>query len=94
LRLAELAGFREITVELTLRASSAEPQPWELAMKSAGNPNIPSLAEAMERIFTDAERAHFEAIVRPLVEAGGRMDASAVAHVRATKDHDGGVRSR
>lgn len=52
----------------------------------SGNPNIPSMAEAMRQIFTEAERARFEAAARPRIEAGGQMERSAVAHLVAVKD--------
>lgn len=43
----------------------------------AGNPRIPTVAEAMDESLTTPERAAFEACIRPQVEAGrGRFQSS------------------
>jgi hypothetical protein len=71
LRACEDAGFRQIRFDASMCVIPSQPVPWEMALNVAGNPNIPSLAEAMERVFSDDERARFEAAMRPRVEAGG-----------------------
>lgn len=86
LRLAEEAGFRQVRIRLTLSTAPASPTNWDLAISRAGNPNIPSIKEAMTELFSAEERALFESVMRPRVEAGGEPERSAVAHLVAVKD--------
>ncbi len=86
LRHCEEAGFRRADLELRVRVAPAEPLPWDAVINVPGNPNIPSLAGAMERIFTPEERMRFETHVRPIIEAGGRTERGAVAYLTAQKN--------
>jgi hypothetical protein len=61
------------------------PGNWNAAINSPGNPNIPSLSDAMNEIFTEDERQRFEHYVRPSVERGGRITRNAVAYLTARK---------
>ena len=45
--LAERVGFREVHLELRVDAIPATPRPWDVAARIAGNPNIPTLEEAI-----------------------------------------------
>jgi hypothetical protein len=58
---------------------------WERFSNTPGNPNIPSLAEAMEQVLTTDERERLVAHLRPLVERGEGVGRSATAFLRATK---------
>jgi ubiquinone/menaquinone biosynthesis C-methylase UbiE len=86
LRQCEAAGFHFVRIDVRILSALTKPTRWEAAIASAGNPNIPSIAEAMQRIFTDDERARYEAAMRPRFEAGGFPQRSAVAHLIAVKD--------
>lgn len=90
LGLCEDAGFRFLRLEFDVYVSPSPPATWNAATRAAGNPNIPSLGEAMDAIFSPDERARFEAHIRPIVEAGGRVDHNAVAYLQATKDRNVG----
>jgi ubiquinone/menaquinone biosynthesis C-methylase UbiE len=85
LALAELAGFAEVHLDLRAKIAPAEPTRWEVAWRSAGNPKIPSLEEAVTQTLTAAEAERFITYIRPRVEAGQRVDRSAVAHLWAVK---------
>jgi hypothetical protein len=84
--LVEEAGFSEIDLELKLEL---KPNPdiltWDLFLKRAGNPKIPSLAEAMDDVLTDGEKEQFIAHVRPQLESGKGQMRSALAYLCATK---------
>jgi SAM-dependent methyltransferase len=81
----EAAGFVDIHVALHIFVRPATPQPWERAISIPGNPNIPSLREAMDQVFTPEERARYEAHVRPRLEAGHGVVREAVAYLAALK---------
>jgi len=84
--LAETAGFSEIHLELKLELNvSSKRWEWEQFINSAWNPKIPTLAEAMTQVLTDAEEEAFTAYFRPLVEAGGGTVRRAIAYLWATK---------
>jgi SAM-dependent methyltransferase len=70
LRLAEEAGFFPIHLELEADVKRSEPRTWESFLNVAGNPNIPTLAEAMEQALTPGERERLSAQLRPQVEQG------------------------
>lgn len=84
-RHAEDAGFEPI--ELTLRAEvrPAEPCGWDVFLNTAGNPNIPTPAEAMAEALTADERDEFTTYLRPLVESGQRIHRMAHAYLRAVR---------
>jgi ubiquinone/menaquinone biosynthesis C-methylase UbiE len=84
-RLTEREGFPNVHLAYHVFVMTSPPASWDAVVKAPGNPNIPSLAEAMDRIFNAEERARFEAHVRPHVEAGGRTTRMAVAYLTARK---------
>ena len=81
--LAEEAGFFPIELTLTAEIRPADARPWEIFLHSAGNPNLPTLAEAMDRTLTVEEQAKLTSYLRPLVEEGAPTRRMAHAYVRA-----------
>lgn len=85
-RLAEAAGFAETSLELRVTVKHERPPvPWERALRTAGNPNVPTLGEVLDQVLTAAERDAFTAHLRPLVEAGAGRQRSALAYLTAVK---------
>jgi ubiquinone/menaquinone biosynthesis C-methylase UbiE len=90
LDMAEGAGFREVHLsyeaEIVHGGHSGWDVPgWESFLKTAGNPRIPTLEEAMDRALTPEETARFKAHLRPLVENAQRVGTAAVAYLWAAK---------
>ncbi len=83
--LAERAGFFPVELELHAEVSPIEPRRWESFLHMSGNPNIPTLAEAMEETLTADERAQLIQHLRPLVEEGRGVWRMAKAYLRAVK---------
>lgn len=83
--LAEGAGFFPVELDLHLAIKPVEPRPWSRFVATAGNPKIPTLAEAMDEVLTPAERQRVTERLRPHVERGQGVERSAVAYLRATK---------
>lgn len=84
--LADSAGFR--SVELDYHAEIAPPKEsrsWESAIRSAGNPRIPTLEEAMQRLLTPDEIERYTDYMRPLYESDVGRPRNAYAFLRATK---------
>jgi arsenite methyltransferase len=84
-RLAEETGFFPIELWLKAVIEPAPPRSWEGLLDTAGNPNIPTLREAMEQVLTPEERERFTALLRPLVESGQGEWRMAFAHLVATR---------
>jgi arsenite methyltransferase len=84
-RLAESAGLSPVELELHVEVRRADPLRWETFLRTAGNPRIPTLAEAMEQALTPAERDRVTEHLRPRVEEGRGTQRIARAYVRATK---------
>ena len=68
---ARAAGFVDLHVRLHVDDVPVAPVRWEALLASALLPGAPTLAEALERHFTPAERERFERRFRPLFESGG-----------------------
>lgn len=83
---AEKAGFKQIHLELQVEIKPATENNWETFMRSAGNPKIPTLEEAMQQALTPEETTDFVAHLRPLVESKKGASRSAVAYLWAVKD--------
>lgn len=81
----DAAGFVDIHLALHIFVRPATPQPWERVISIPGNPNIPSLREAMAQVLTREEAARYEAHLRPRVEAGHGVVREAVAYLAAMK---------
>jgi ubiquinone/menaquinone biosynthesis C-methylase UbiE len=86
---AEDAGFAEIELsyeaKISIKGSFHGVSDWGTFLRSAGNPNIPTMEEAMTEALTAGEIESLTAHLRPLVEGGPRKHASALAFVRAVK---------
>lgn len=85
LDLAAAAGFDELHLELRADVVRTPPEPWESVARRSGNPKIPTLEEAMERVLTPDERARLVEHVRPLVERGEGVSRLAAAYLWASK---------
>ena len=83
--LAERAGFFPIRLELEAEVRSSEPARWDVHVDTAGNPRIPTLAEAMREALTPAERERLTSHLRPLVEEGRGTWRMATAFLHAIK---------
>lgn len=69
--LAEAAGFEELDLELKIEIKPfPKDQTWENLLNIAGNPKIPTLAEAIEQVLTETEKRRFSDYMRPRVEKG------------------------
>jgi SAM-dependent methyltransferase len=84
-RLAEEAGFFPIVLRLKAVIEPATPRSWDSFLDTAGNPNIPTLREAMEQVLTPGERERLTAQLRPLVERGEGEWRIAFAHLTGTR---------
>ena len=82
---AEWAGFSEIHMELQIEIKPHERADWSEFLHTAGNPKIPSLAEAIEQVLTPAEADQFKNHLRPLVETRQGTRRFAVAYLWAVK---------
>jgi ubiquinone/menaquinone biosynthesis C-methylase UbiE len=83
--LAEQAGFFPIHLDLEARLTAIEPRSWEGFLGSAGNPRIPTVAEAMQQALTAEEQERFIGHRRPLVEEGEGVWRMATAYLYAVK---------
>ena len=65
------------------------PLGWDAFAHSAGNPLIPTIAEALAQTLSPAETERFQAHLRPLVETGRGEHRLATASLWATKRPNG-----
>ena len=74
LQLAEETGFFPIRLHLEAVIEPTPPRAWDGFLNSSGNPNIPTLAEAIEQALTPDEREQFADHLRPHVsrDSGSR----------------------
>jgi ubiquinone/menaquinone biosynthesis C-methylase UbiE len=88
-RLAQGAGFELFRLEYEASVADTPapggPASWSSFCGFAGNPNMPTVGEAVERALTREEARRFEEHLRPLVERGEGITRSAVAYLSATK---------
>ena len=85
LQQAERAGFFPIHLDLEAEIRPSHPVAWESFLSSAGNPRIPTVAEAMDQALTREERERFTEHLRPLVEQGRGTWRMATALLYAVK---------
>jgi SAM-dependent methyltransferase len=88
LALAHAARFESVDVALEARIERGrlwgrEPPPFERLLKTAPNPNAPTLEEVLDTELDADERERFLAYVRPRYEAGEMTGRSALAYLRA-----------
>jgi arsenite methyltransferase len=85
-RHAEDAGFPDVSLELRVSVTAhREPVPWDLFARTAGNPLIPTLQEALDEVLSPQEAATFIGHLRPLVESGTGERRRALAYLTAVK---------
>jgi arsenite methyltransferase len=86
-RLARQAGFPEVRLELQVSVRARkDPAPWDRFMRTAGNPLVPTFAQALDQALSRTDAARFADHLRPLVEAGRGVDRTALAYLTATKN--------
>jgi arsenite methyltransferase len=83
--LAESVGFFPISLDLEASLTALEPRAWEGFLNSAGNPRIPTVAEAMRQALTPEEQDRFVTHLRPRVEEGRGVWRMATAYLYAVK---------
>ena len=81
----EQAGFTRIGLELQIEIKPPDQASWEAFIRTAGNPKVPTIEEAMQQALTLEETEAFIRYLRPLVEAKQGVNRSAVAYVWARK---------
>ena len=84
-RLAREAGFFPIHLRLDADVKPTEPRAWDAFVNTAGNPKIPTLAEAMQQSLTPRERDLLTEHLRPQVESGLGEWRMATAYLVATR---------
>jgi SAM-dependent methyltransferase len=86
-RHAQDAGFPEVHLELQVSVKEGKPPvPWARFLRMSGNPLLPPLGEAMDRVLSASEAAEFTGHLRPLVESGTGQERMALAYLTAVKD--------
>ena len=79
------AGFDDVHLKLEVDVTHGDPMSWEAWASVAPNPRLPSLAEAMEHVLSIDERAAYERVHRPIIEAGANRVVMCHAWLTATK---------
>ena len=86
LTFAGKAGFKEIHLDLQVEIKpKSKDTNWESVFRTAWNPKIPTLEEAIQQVLTSSEAKEFIAHLCPLVEAQQGVNQSAVAYLWAIK---------
>ncbi len=85
LAFAEESGFFPIELVLEAEIRPTDPVPWETFLSRAGNPRIPTIADAMDQALAPEERAQLTAHLKPLVENGHGTWRVAMAFLHAVK---------
>jgi SAM-dependent methyltransferase len=85
IRLAEAAGFFPINLTLEAVVEPTPPRDWDGFLDSSGNPNLPTVREAMQETLTVPEQERLAAHLRPLVEGGLGVWRMASAFLSATR---------
>jgi ubiquinone/menaquinone biosynthesis C-methylase UbiE len=85
LRLAEESGFSPIGLHFEAEVRPSDPTAWETFRNQAGNPRIPTLAEAMADVLSAEEQELLTRHLQPLVEAGQGTWRMGHAYLFATK---------
>jgi SAM-dependent methyltransferase len=88
-RFAEAAGFTKIDLEfqahIDCKSVPSTRRDWDRAWRSADNPRVPTLEEAVKQALTSEEAEAFVAYLRPKVEAEPRMARWARAYLWSVK---------
>jgi arsenite methyltransferase len=84
--LTERVGFRTVRLEYQAEiAPPKEPGTWEVMIRRAWNPKVPTLEEAMRQVLTPDEIERYTRYARPLFESGAGRMRNAYAYLRAMK---------
>jgi ubiquinone/menaquinone biosynthesis C-methylase UbiE len=89
LRYAETAGFPNVHLAYHVHVSPSEPVRWETWLNTSGNPNIPTIGEALRELLNAEELALFEQHARRAIEGGGAPFPAAFCSLTATKAQGG-----
>jgi SAM-dependent methyltransferase len=81
LRLCEAAGFVDLHLRLHIDSILALPMAWTAYVASSPHAAAPTVGEVLATRFSAAERAEFEAFVRPGVEAGTATERNVNAYL-------------
>jgi SAM-dependent methyltransferase len=82
------AGFPQISLELQMSVQDRkEPVPWEVFVRTSGNPLVPAFGEALDRALSPRQAADLTGHLRPLVESGTGRERMAIAYLTAAKSH-------
>ncbi len=80
------AGFEEVRVELVVeRMPGSWVEDWDALLKTAPNPNAPTVRETIDAALTPEEAARFEAHLKPMADAKRGVRRSAFAYLRARR---------
>ena len=82
---AERAGFDELQLQLTIDVRPSPPFPWTAMLNIAGNPRLPTLAEAMCQALTPDEVERLSAHLQPVVEQGHGRQRKTVCYLSALR---------
>jgi len=85
MRCAVGEGFSEIHLELHVDVKPSIIQSWDVFLGASPHPWAPSLKTIMDEQFSVEERVHFEAMVRPSIEAGHPVSIDRMAYLSARK---------
>jgi arsenite methyltransferase len=85
LRLAKIAGFTELKLDLHISMLPSKSTSWEVFLDTAPHPLAPCLREIMTEQFSAEERLIFENAVRPIVEHPDNPSTDRMAYLTATK---------
>lgn len=84
--LAEGAGFAEVYMDYHVEIKPRDVGlDWEIMKKTAGNPKIPTLEEAMKEVLSPEEQEAFETHMRSAIKAGRSTTARAYVYLWAVK---------
>jgi ubiquinone/menaquinone biosynthesis C-methylase UbiE len=85
----ESAGFTSIHMHYEAVVAPESPLAgisWDAFLRFSGNPLAPTMAEAVDRALTEAERERFFQHLRPLVERGEGTSRLATVYLAAKKE--------
>ena len=83
-----VAGVRDIGPGRVGRRTP--PLPWAALLNIAGNPLLPTMAEAMRQVLTAEETDRLTAQLQPQVEQGRGKQRIAIAYLSALRPDDTG----
>lgn len=85
LRFAQNAGFVALDLQLHIQVDPPRPLSWETFLAISPHPLAPTLGAVLRDRFSEPERALFESLLRPALEAGQFPSTERIAYLSATK---------